>query len=116
MIIEDSLLSILRDGKRSCLYKRYKEYASLCSYEISAGHLYVDPYSLFRNEYTIFCYKMTYQAKIPPLLSQRLKQDSTLPLLVTRKRSRPQKQRLRESVQKQSKQSKQSKQIGCSNP
>jgi hypothetical protein len=110
MIIEKSLLLILRDGKRSCLYKRYKEYASLCSYAISAGHLYVDPYSLSRNEYTIFCYKMTYQAKILPLLSQRLKQDGTLPPLVTRKPSRPQKQRLRESVQKQS------KQIRCSNP
>jgi hypothetical protein len=93
----------LTDGKRSCLYKRYKEYASLCSYAISARHLYVDPYSLFRNEYTILCYKMTYQAK-------RLKQDGTLPPLVTRKGSRPQKQRLRGSVQKQS------KQIRCSNP
>ena len=65
-----------------------------------------------RHQYptTIFCYRMTYQAEIPPLLGQGLKKDDILPPLVIRKRDRPQKQRLRKRVQKQS------KQIRCSNP
>jgi hypothetical protein len=100
----------LTDGERSCSCGRYKKYTSPCSRAvISARYLHVDPYSLFGHEYTTFCYRMTYQVEIPPLLSQGLKQDGTLPLLVTRKRGRPQKQRLRKRVQKQS------KQIRCSN-
>jgi hypothetical protein len=101
----------LTDNKQYCSCGRYTEYTSPCSHAIvAARHLHVDPYSLFGYEYTIFCYRITYQAEIPPPLSQVLKKDSTLPPLLTRKRGRPQKQRLRKRVQKQSKQTR------CSNP
>jgi hypothetical protein len=91
----------LTDSERSCSCGRYKKYTSPCSRAVvSAAYLHVDPYSLFGHEYTTFCYRMTYQVEIPPLLSQGLKQDGTLPPLVTRKRGRPQKQRLRKRVQK----------------
>jgi hypothetical protein len=64
-------------------------------------------YAIFQS---IFCYRLTYQAVIPLLWSQGLEMDDMLPPLVIQKRDRPQKQRLRKRVQKQS------KQIRCSNP
>jgi hypothetical protein len=101
----------LIDTGHSCSCGRYMEYDSPCSHTIIATrHLHIDPYSLFRHQYTIFCYRLTYQAEIPPLLSQGLKMDCILPPLVVQKQGRPQKQRLRKRVQKQS------KQIRCSNP
>jgi hypothetical protein len=101
----------LIDSARSCSCGRYVEYDSPCTHAtVAARYLHIDPYSLFGHHYTIFCYRLTYQAEIPPLLSQGLKMDDMLPPLVIQKRGRPQKQRLRKRVQKQS------KQIRCSNP
>jgi hypothetical protein len=101
----------LIDRGRSCSCGRYVEYYSPCTHAIvAARYLHIDPYSLFGHYYTIFCYRLTYQTEIPPLLSQGLKMDDMLPPLVIQKRGRPQKQRLRKRVQKQS------KQIRCSNP